>query len=355
MNILLVSYGDLDYDGRLRSLIDVFSRMGKVYVYSRGSKAVNEISVTDNSSYLRFIRNSVRFAKTVETIDWLVLDNRKATIPGMIIQRRHHPGATIQDCRELYLSKEIHYFAGKAGCFFEKRMARKADIVICANQERAKIMQAEYRLADEPLVYENLRQLQYESDEAYGKAAEKLSKYIREGETGIISTSGCSILRTNDVLVRNLSKVRGNCRLFLAGESTEEEKQEIRKIIHDEELSNVEILGRLNQSELKYLISRCHIGVVNYGQYDTNNKYCASGKIFEFLYEGKPVVTTDNPPLKKLCGNGIGAADNEYYNGINEITDNYDQYVRQVQDYIKTHTIRANDDELIREIRNKIL
>ena len=32
-----------------------------------------------------------------------------------------------------------------------------------------------------------------------------------------------------------------------------------------------------------------------------NNKYCASGKIFEFLYEGIPVVTTTNITLKTVC------------------------------------------------------
>ena len=42
MRILLISYGDLDYDGRLRSLISVFERLGKVYPFTKRSNFVDQ-------------------------------------------------------------------------------------------------------------------------------------------------------------------------------------------------------------------------------------------------------------------------------------------------------------------------
>ena len=120
-------------------------------------------------------------------------------------------------------------------------------------------------------------------------------------------------------------------------------------------MSNVELIGRLTQTELKYLISKCQIGIVNYGQYDTNNKYCASGKIYEFIYEGLPVVTTTNPTLKKLCDQEkIGYADDKYAEGINRIIENYNEYKMNVKRFASNNTIYDNDKKLINQIRERL-
>lgn len=355
MKILLISYGDIGFDGRLRSLIHVFSQIGDVASFTRGEMPGNGLSKVSNSSYLLFIREAIRFAKEIGEFEWLVLDNRKATIPGMIIQRKYNPDITIQDSRELYLFRELHHLTGKIGCVFEKIMARQADIVICANKERAQIMQKEYSLRYEPLTYENLRQLQYDSDEELKKAEEKIKPYIHEDEYRIISTSGCNINRTNDILVRNLSKIKKKCRLFLVGDSTEEEAAKIKSIIEEEHLNNVEIFGKLNQTELKFLIKQCHIGIVNYGQYDTNNRLCASGKLYEFLYEGLPVVTTQNPPLTRLCHQyKIGYADDGYSVGINKVLLQYNIYEENVKKFILVHTTEANDSTLISNLIQRV-
>lgn len=355
MNILLISYGDLDYDGRLRSLLSLFSRIGTVYSYTRGSKALSGNGVVCDLSYGAFIRSSVDYAKRLHDIDILVLDNRKATIPGMIIRKKIKPHYTIQDSRELYLINEVKHFSGKVGCIFEKKMAKEADIVICANEERAKIMQREYKLSNLPLTYENLRQLKYSSEDNVEEIAEKFKEYINNDEVRIISSSGCSLARTNDVLVRNLKNVERKCRLFLVGSSDSKEEAIIRDLASKDKVNSVTILGQLNQAELKYLISQCHIGIVNYGQYDTNNKYCASGKLYEFLYEGVPVVTTTNPPLRRICENErVGVSDDDYCNGINKIVTLYKEYKDAVSEFCERNTILSNDETLIENLKKYI-
>ena len=355
MNILLISYGDLDYDGRLRSLLTVFNSMGEVYSFTRGSQPFNENSVVDNVKYIKFIKDATSYAKGFHQIDLLVLDNRKATIPGFLIKRANRPSIIVQDCRELYLIKEVKHLTGKIGCLFEKRMARSADVVICANQERAEIMRKEYGLSRLPLTYENLRRLEYSSADGKKNAADKLDAFIKDDEYRIVSSSGCSISRTNDVLVRNLHNVDYKCHLFLVGASDKEDEEIIRGLVNKNSDTKVTILGQLNQDELKYLIQRSHIGIVNYGQYDTNNRLCASGKLYEFLYEGKPVVTTTNPPLKRICETeGIGIADDEYASAINMIIDRYDEYKERVKEFIDDHTIDSNDAVLRESLQSAI-
>lgn len=330
-NIALISYGDCEYDGRLRSFVEVLKHCGSLYCFTRGNIAVNDESKTfAGKKYCVFIWDSIKYIDGIlkkKPIHVIFLDNRRSTIPGLILKRMYPNIKFVIDCRELYLRKEVKHFCEKIGCIFEKKMIKKAQGVICANQERAEIMQKEYGLSKAPIVFENLRCLKYDSEEALDRARVKLEKYIINGEIRIISTSGCNIKRTNDILIRNMNKVEKKCRLFLVGNSTSEEQKRIENIIQEQDLDNVEILGQLNQAELKYLISQCNIGIVNYGKYDTNNLFCASGKLYEFLYEGIPVVTTTNPPLKRICDtHGIGIADDYYAEGINNIIRKYEYY-----------------------------
>ena len=58
----------------------------------------------------------------------------------------------------------------------------------------------------------------------------------------------------------------------------------------------------MDQDHLKYFIENSQVGMVTYHQHDLNNKYCASGKIYEFLFEGKPDARTKVvKELKKFC------------------------------------------------------
>lgn len=353
MTILLISFGDFDYDGRLRELYKVFEKMGDLHAITRGSKAQSAAHRLYRGGYPGFIRDAVAYGRRIGNVDILVLDNRKSVLPGLILRRMLKPRAVIQDCRELYIRKEVSHFVGKVGCVIEKWGVERSDIIICANRHRAEVMKEMFRLKRAPISYENLRRLEYTDGQK--APAEAFSKYLHEGELRIISSSGCSVSRTNDVLVRNLDLVNRKCRLFLVGTSTLQDRSAIERIIAEKKLDNVEILGQLNQDELKYLISVCDIGIVNYHQKDTNNKYCASGKIYEFLYEGIPVVTTTNPPLKSLCDREkIGVADDAFYNGINEVAENYRFYQENVKRYAAGNCVDDNNERLLRQLTQTI-
>ena len=107
---------------------------------------------------------------------------------------------------------------------------------------------------------------------------------------------------------------------------------------------------KIISDELKYLLSISHIGIVNYGKYDTNNRFCASGKIYEYLFEGIPVVTTENEPLVDFCKNNhVGIADDQYINGIKKILESYEKYIENVSKY-KEYDVMENNEKLLKKI-----
>lgn len=355
MNILLLSFGDYDYDGRLRELMNVFSQFGKIFSLTRGSRSSACTHRIYQGGYAGFIQEAVRYGKKLGNIDILVLDNRKSVLPGLFLAKAIHPQIIVQDCRELYIPKEVKHTAGKIGCFFERIGIQRADIIICANKFRAEFMKQYFHLKKTPSIYENLRMLSYSSSEAIEVQRKKFECYLHDHEVRLITTSGCSVSRTNDTLVRQLKNVKRPCRLFMVGENTTSDEETIHEIIRSENLNNVNILGKLTQDELKYLISQCDIGIVNYHQNDVNNRYCASGKIFEFLYEGLPVVTTTNPPLQQLCKEyGIGESDDNYAYAINTVVDHYSNYCDKVNEFAKRYTVQDNNRKLFEQLQQEI-
>lgn len=352
--VLLLSFGNCDYDGRLRCLIEQFAKIGDLSVVSRGSQKKTAQHLLYNGGFFGFCRTVKRYLRG-KTFDYLVIDNRKACVPGLYAIRKLKPKIVVQDCRELYLLREKKRLTSKIGCVFEAKMQKRADVIISANEKRAEILQQELGLARKPLVYENLRMLQFTNDETKAAAEKKLAPYIRDGEYRVLSTAGCTVSRLNDVLVKNIDRVQKKVRLFLVGESPAQDEKTIRDIIAEKGLTNVEILGRLDQDELKCLIRSCHIGIVNYNRSDTNNTYCASGKVYEFLYEGVPVVTTTNPPLAELCdAYGIGLCDDGFFRGIDGVLADYEGFKTRVQTFTKEHTVAQNDEKFLADVKRAI-
>ncbi len=355
MDILFISCGNMDYDGRLRELVKVCRKLGNVTLFSYGSEELfpGHHVYDSRMGYKDFITKTVKAAGKVKA-DIVFADNRRATIPALLINRKKK-AVLIQDCRELYDAKQFTELFNKIGCVAERHCAKKADILICANSFRADYME-KYWGTKRPIVFENVRKL--ESDESkIDKAAALIDPYLEDDEIRIVSTYGCSIDRTNDVLVKNINKINGNIKVFLVGSSGKEDENIIRGIIKEEKAEDkVVILRQMDQTELKYLISHSHIGVVNYNQKDLNNKYCASGKMYEFLYEGLPVITTTNPPLKKMCDDfGVGEADDQYFDGINKIINNYKDYKAAVRDFIAGHDIGDGNRALKADLEKGLL
>lgn len=359
MNILLISRGNFDFDGRLQELSRVFSQLGRLYAFTLGSasrwKDHTVCSIPCNGRhYPDFVRAAVRYGRSVAPVDILVIDNMYAALPGMILQRKLRPALMIQDCRELSIIQYCAGFKSRTICKLEQMSARRADAVICANQERAGMMEREFRLKRQPLIYENLRQLSYSSDSAPGEQAARFSGLLHDGELRIFSSDGWHLSRGTGDLIRALPRVGRKCRLYLAGAGSPDERRAVESIVAEEGLENVELLGKLDHDALKYLISVCHVGIVTYGRRTPNDLYCASGKLYEFIYEGLPVVTTTNPPLKRLCDTyHIGVSDDGYSDGIQEVAEHYEEYQQNVSAFARTHTVEENNANLIRQLRER--
>ena len=209
MNILIVSWRDYETDGRLIELVNSFSQVGEVYLISTDKKQQikNHICI-DNSSFYSFVADAVKNGKKLKDIDVIVSDDRRPIIPCRIIKKKAKIPKLVIDCRETYFFEDVKHASGKFGCLVEASAIKKADVVIAANLERAQLMQKRYSLDKTPLVFENIRSLEFSADYNENTIKEKYSHLLDSNEHVVLATSGCDADRITDVLVDNFPKVK---------------------------------------------------------------------------------------------------------------------------------------------------
>ncbi len=359
MRILFVSYGVYEYDGRTRELMKVANLLG-VSTFVTMVDSLEGRSHSDDKhirvkkgkfAFCRFIFRVLKTSFRMKQIDILFIDNRRAIIPGLLIRLLKRPRIIIQDVRELYLISEVNHFAGKLGCIVERSLISRASVLICANDHRSEIMKEHFSLNEKPLVFENIRKLVSDDFAPIGELESKYGSLLQKKTFRIISTSGYSISRTNDKLVLAMKQLGSEFELFLVGGGSKRDRMRIEKIIGENHIQNVNLIGRVKENELKYLIQQCHLGVVNYNSENTNNRFCASGKIYEFLFEGLPVVTTENVTLVEFVNKyKVGIADNQYLKGIIRIKQEYDQFKKSVLSFVNILNVEENNARLAKQI-----
>lgn len=355
MKILLISYDYWKYDGRLRELIKVSKELGDVWYITRRSdgeepQEERHLLYTDHG-YPDFLRFCCVQARKLGTMDLIFIDNRKGILPGYLAKRICRASYVVQDCRELYDMKSAAGLPGKIGCIMEKLFTRHSDVVIAANPFRARIMVKMFGLKKTPLNYENIRRLEYTDEEKKQKAEDACKEFFQERKFRIISTAGCDMSRTTGKLLEAMKELGDDYELLLVGENDEEDEILAEATIRDLGLGNVKILPRMDQNHLKYFIKNCQVGFVAYHQRDLNNKYCASGKIFEYLYEGKPVLTSTNPPLKDFCEKyDVGIASDAYGPALRRLAEDYEVFEKQVESFIARVHVEKNNHKLAEKI-----
>jgi len=364
MKVLLISNSIIEYDGRLRELVKIAKGIGDTYYISRAlSLEENEkshyvFSSLGKFNYIRFIKYCLHIAKNIDQktpIDILFVDNRKAILPAILIKNKIKIKYIIYDSRELYLLKESRSISNFIGCVLENLFIHNFNVIICANSQRSKIMKDIYNLKKNPLVFENLRKLNFSNRIENMQNYEKKYKKIFNNNTFIVTvTDGFSQKRGTDKLIEAIKNLGKKYSLVIAGKTTAQDMNKLKKMLELNE-DNIHVVGILAEQELNYIINKSNVGFASYPMDTYNNIYCASGKIYEFIFEGLPIITSKNPPLVEICNKyKIGIATENYITAIMEISNNYQYYKNNVLNMQKIVSVENNNNKLIDQIKKEL-
>lgn len=354
---LLISEGNVTYDGRLIELFNVMKSIGDTTIITLADSENDLIAENHYILKRRYTKlkrlvyaiEGYQIAKRLE-FNTLFIDNTSACFLGYFIMKFIKPKKVILDLRELHLKDEIRGWKSRVIHYFEQKVMQNANVVICANNYRADVMKNEYVLSKLPIVFENIRIIKEmpETDPQYEKQLEK------KGITRIISTGGLHRDRARPI-IEAMKALGKDYELYILGGGSQTDVEQITQQIQDLNLRNVYLIGKRRRSVMRNFIQKCDIGVVYYSGINMNEKLCACGKLYEYMQESKPFVGANLLPLVELCNTyGVGECSDNLADAIVKVKEKYFDYQRNVNIYINQVSVEANNQGLVENIKKQL-
>lgn len=360
MKVMFIVYHDIKTEARSQEILECATKLGETILvsYSKPSKDINCKSIITGKGkrkYFTFIKESIKAIKR-ESPDIVILhDNYTALILRWLKKHRKNI-YVIFDSSELYIDRKprnFKTFISSHMSYFEKKYLKFADVVIAANIERANLMQKYYKLNEVPIVFDNIHRIDDNFDIL--ECETKYSHLFKDDTFNIVYGGGIARQRLTFELAEAVGKLGNKYRLIIIGKSSKDDKELLNSMLKEKQYSNIFYVGFISRSELRYMFNKAHISVSIFAKDYLNNIYCASGKLYESLFEGTPILVSDNPPLKRICKDfKVGVSTNEFTKGIIELKKNYDYYCENVQTYTSRIDVKGRIDNLARALKKRI-
>ncbi|MCM8781922.1 MAG: glycosyltransferase, partial [Candidatus Omnitrophica bacterium] len=185
--------------------------------------------------------------------------------------------------------------------WMERLAIRRANLVIAANEERARLMKTHYGLSRMPTVVRNIPSKPEGITDKEKKALLASYPELRRkpNELLILYQGNIDLSRGIGRFVQALSYLPKNYRFIVAGGGPDLEA--LRKMARPFEFEGrFSLLGKVEHRLMPAVTAMADLGIICYPFHGLNNIFCAPNKLFEYAQAGLPVVATDQPPLRRL-------------------------------------------------------
>jgi glycosyltransferase involved in cell wall biosynthesis len=313
LKILAAVYNYIAYDGRVQRAAESLSSLGDVSVLSIRNKREYH---NPNFNSLSVPLSSMKVLKIFRHVKFFVVLCRYSLMlkPDIIHAHDYYLFAScwfasklvgarlILDAHELIIPEEGEKKSLRSLFWYilERFTIKRANLVIAANDERAHLMQKHYKLTYKPTVVRNIPphpKPLMENSEVFSRYP--VLKYRTDKENIIFYQGDINLNRGINRFIEAIKFLPTTYRFLMFGDGPD--RKQIEYMIESLNLGNrVKCNNRVPMNHLHDISRQCDIGVVTYPKAGLNNLYCSSNKIFEYAHAGLPVVTTDQPPLKKI-------------------------------------------------------
>jgi glycosyltransferase involved in cell wall biosynthesis len=313
--ILVILYGDIDFDGRVKRILEIAQSLGDVRLIDAATRPASMSNHTDYEHQRVVLQKTWSPGRRHLTFWRFVLDQARiwqpelifaedffTTLPGWLAAKRS-AAKLVYDAHELMIPELGKPISRRQRFWYtlERLVAPRANLVIAANPERAGIMAEHYSLKQTPTYMRNIpepREVTPEQREAALRAYPVLQRNNSDDRI-ILYQGDVSLSRGLDRFVAALDYLPPNMRLVIAGTGPDMDRLVDLAKDHAKEGRFV-ALGRVPFDVLPAVTQLADIGIVTYPYDGLNNIYCAPNKIFEYVQAGLPVISTDQPPLRNI-------------------------------------------------------
>ena len=350
MKILFSVYHDLNTEARSLGILQCLEKMGVVDLVSLGEAKRKNISGThinirgrSKYYYVWFLIATIRLI-LIKPYQIIVLHDNYTAILLMFLSFYKKKTFVVYDSSELYVTPNnyqsfINKIIDNILQKIERKFIKRANLIFAANEERARIMRRYYHLKTMPSVLPNTHRI----EDMYDKmiCQQKYDKYFDDRSVNFVYGGGLSTSRPIYELIDAFHRLGNAYRLIIAGNASREALLRFKKYIADRQIKNVSYVGFIPRSEWRYLIVKSHATISVFYQDRLNDKYCASGKFYEGIFEGKPILASANPPFKRICNTKlVGISTDDLQKGCIYIHEHYEELRHNVSRYISEINIQ---------------
>ena len=307
-SMLMFVYNDLKTDARVQRSLDTLSQAfeitiistGEVYEHSNVHNVILKSKRRGSFKFFDIIKQANLYAKN-KKFEYLYLHDYYSCLLGLWKYKGHK---TIYDAHELIIGtkeypvdKREKFFG-----FFEKLLLPKTQLVICADDKRAELMQKHYGLKNMPFTVPNFSELSINTRFQF---TPEMIEFFKDPRKTFVYAGALTSGRHIDSIILETSKLSDRYKVLIIGDGGEREN--LQEIAGKCEGLKYLFTGSLPYKDLGALLSHCDVGYLSYPLTNLNNIYCAPNKIYEYASVELPMVCNDNPNLINIVGkNQIG-------------------------------------------------
>ena len=250
-----------------------------------------------------------------------------SAILAYLLIKTKFPGKLVYDAHELMIpengrnDRRLNFFY-----WFEKRIVKRVNLLICASEQRGDIMKEHYELNDNPIVVQNISQLQINDDDPEVKnILDSLKDFFCSSKITVVYAGAVTSSRRIDVLLSAVISMPSRYKLLIIGKGDALETMRETAATHPELTSA--FTGVIPYKCLGSILSRCDIGFLYYPSDTLNNRNCASNKIFEYASVGLPMLANENPTVMRIFKEShLGVSTDKFEEGLTHIAEERDFY-----------------------------
>ncbi len=364
--ILYSVYHDLALEERSH---EVFLALAQIPNYRMLVNSLGDFASAKEKEALTFIPKKNKCFGMLRLFDFWKLTKRliRKYNPSIVVLhddavlvryiKRHYPDIKIiYDQSELEIDRKIIGIKTlflKVCDWYGRKAVKLCDLFIAANEERAEISKQYFGFDYDYLVFNNMHKIS--DDDIGNEFEEKYFHVFSKGVDVITYGGGIAVDRGTFDLI---DAVKGDSSkyLLIAGSSWNN-LQQFEKKLENELIKNVKYIGYVSRREWAYILSKSSASVVFYDKnISMNFKYCASGKGYESLFLGVPIICSDNPPLVSLCNDyKCGVYGTDMKDTTKCLFENYSYYKENAMNFSNLVDYENRIPSLAKQIANKLI
>lgn len=336
--VLVVLIEPIDNDGRVQRQVSVLEKFSLVHcLCCVDSNLPNKVAYTSIGKYSKskfglvylnikaFIIYMVRF----RDYDTVLINNIESSIFSFFLKFIFKKKSIIYDSHELAVPDPENGKSSfsKISRWLELKVISISSRVICANEERAVLMQEYYNLSEAPVVVPNYL------ENIYGKNDIPIDKRKNLVYQGVLNNN-----RYLEIFIRSFQYVE-NGQFHIVGDGPF--KNFLKDLTADLGLTNKVFFHEKMPREILYnFIKKFKYGLVSYDFSNINNKLCAPNKVSEYVLNGVPILSTPQESLINLIDTfGIGL----YFDKDDLLNGNVHSIAYFIETALSSTTIKLED------------